>query len=100
MNEWPTLVPKRGLTEEEQRKVEAFIKSGRMKICPPPFSLELIAIGVARGRQWAETLTDAMKIKLGMVTLLRPERTEKEKRERKKEQEKAWHRKKKDKVKK
>src|SRR5258708_492994 len=100
MNEGPMFAPKRGLTEEEQRKVEAFIKSGRMKICPPPFSLAMIAIGVARGRQWAETLTDAMKIKLGMIPMKRPERTEKEKKEHRKQREREWHRKKKEKRKK
>ena len=76
----PLFSPKPGLTKEEQKKVSAFIKSGRMKICPPPFSQELIAMGIARGRQWAEGLTDAMKLKLGMIELKRPERTEQEKR--------------------
>jgi hypothetical protein len=93
----PLFPPKPGLTKEEQKKVKAFIKAGRMKVCPPMFSPELTAIGIAQCREWAESLTESMKVKLGINELKHPKRTEKEQREHKRQSERDWHRKRKEK---
>lgn len=64
---YPSLfAPKPGLTKQEQKKVAAFIKAGKMKRCPAMGSPELTRLNQKQAWKWAKELTKAMRIKLGM----------------------------------
>lgn len=97
MTEWPTFPPKTGLTEEEQRKVESYIKTHGVTPCPSVGSPELAALNTKKTWAWLEALKESVKVKWGFVPLKHPDRTEKERKEHKRKSEREWRMKRKEK---
>lgn len=96
MADWPLFPPKPGLTKDELRKVKAWIRKYGVTPCPPVGSPELAALEIKKYQEWLGDLAHSTKVKLGYIPTTLDGMTPAEKRERKRQQEKAWHRKQKE----
>lgn len=63
----PTFPPKRGFTPEEQRKIDAFIKSGKMTICPRVGSKELAEMEIRKYMKWLDEASPSWKARAGYI---------------------------------
>lgn len=58
-----------GLTEEEKKKVDAYIKKNRVTKCPGMGSFKLTALNIAKYMKWLNNVGIPQKTKLGYVPL-------------------------------
>ena len=63
----PLFAPRNGLTEEEQKKVEAFIQTNGVTRCPGMGSPELKERHIARYLKWLESLSMPLKRRFGFL---------------------------------